>query len=119
MANVPHEDPRDPLLREYAWLSGRILEKVFATAEAVAHRLGAEQVRVDIFVSRDPAKMPIVNEISLSSGHYYRYHTKYLAREWAEGHHLKDSKQYSGNLPVPLEKMGSLYKGAAAKVVKS
>lgn len=120
MANVPHEDPRDPLLQEYAFLrSGKILERVFATAEAVAHRLGAEQVRVDIFVSRDPAKMPIVNEISLSSGHYYRYHTKFLAMEWAEGHYLKNSKHYDGPLPVPLKMLGSEYAQAAAKVVKS
>ena len=35
---------------------------------AVAKRLGADEVRVDLFVNPKDPKHPIVNEISLSSG---------------------------------------------------
>lgn len=117
-ANVPHENPADSLLREYSWLlSGKILDRVFATAEAVADRIGAEQVRVDIFVSKNPDEMPIVNEISLSSGHYYRYHTKFLSEEWAEGHRARDSKRYEGPLPVPDSMLGTIYHDVAQQVI--
>jgi broad specificity phosphatase PhoE len=115
MANVPHESQTDPLIREYAWLrNGKILDRAFATAEAVAHRLGADQVRVDVFVSKDPEQMPIVNEISLSSGHYYRYHTTFIAQEWADGHRIRDSKPYGGPIPVPESMLkGSRHYAAA------
>ena len=83
-------------------------------------RLGADQVRVDVFVSKDQEEMPIVNEISLSSGHYYRYHTKFIAQEWAEGHRIRDSKPYSGPIPVPENMLkGSRHYGAAlAQAIK-
>jgi len=110
----------DNLRDKYTWLmDGEIMDRVFATAETVAHRIGAEQVRVDIFVSEDPNKMPIVNEISLSSGHYYRYHTKFLSKAWADGHRAKDSKQYSGPLPVPANLLGPQYRSAARTAVRT
>mmetsp|Transcript_2871 Transcript_2871/g.6698 ORF Transcript_2871/g.6698 Transcript_2871/m.6698 type:complete len:570 (-) Transcript_2871:271-1980(-) len=62
------------------------MEKVWTLAEQAAQRIGIDEARIDIFI--DPARpdAPVVNEISLSSGHEYMYHTDYLAKAWAAPH---------------------------------
>eukprot|EP00041_Stephanoeca_diplocostata_P017047 m.339113 g.339113 ORF g.339113 m.339113 type:complete len:464 (-) comp20576_c0_seq3:126-1517(-) len=121
LANVPYDSPEDPLLAPYRFVADEpYLSRVFATAETVARRLGADQVRVDIFVSRDPDEWPIVNEISLSSGHYYRYHNDFLAQQWGYGHSQQAAvnKHYSGDFPVPRELLGPMFTEAEAVAVK-
>ena len=94
MSNSPHTQVEsDPILIEYSWLTMRFLQPVLDTAEKVARGLGADQVRVDIFVNPQDAANPVVNEISLSSGHYYRYHIEQMTSVWAEGHRLQDYKK--------------------------
>lgn len=56
------------------------MEAVWTLAEQAAQRIGIDEARIDIFI--DPARpdSPMVNEISLSSGHEYMYHTDFLAK---------------------------------------
>mmetsp|Transcript_2263 Transcript_2263/g.3607 ORF Transcript_2263/g.3607 Transcript_2263/m.3607 type:complete len:561 (-) Transcript_2263:287-1969(-) len=77
------------------------MEGVWKLAELTAQRIGIDEARIDIFI--DPAKpeSPVVNEISLSSGHEYFYHTDFLAEAWAAPHRaLAKGKRVEG-WPVP------------------
>ena len=91
----------DPLLQQYLWLTPSVVQTAFALSERVARRLGADEVRVDLFINpHDPAN-PVVNEISFSSGHYYRYHNEKIAAWWAEGHRTGGYRRVSdGSIPV-------------------
>ena len=58
-------------------------------AQRVACAIGADQVRVDVFIQlglRDMTNGCVVNEISLTSGAFYGYHTSHIAKLWLEGH---------------------------------
>jgi len=55
---------------------------VWTLAEQVAQAIGADQVRVDIFVSPGQPSGCVVNEISLSSGNPLGAHDRYVAQIW-------------------------------------
>mmetsp|Transcript_15729 Transcript_15729/g.28256 ORF Transcript_15729/g.28256 Transcript_15729/m.28256 type:complete len:588 (+) Transcript_15729:2-1765(+) len=76
------------------------MEAVWALAERAAQTIGIDEARIDIFI--DPARpaSPVVNEISLSSGHEYMYHTDYLAEAWAAPHLAIHAKK-AGVWPAP------------------
>lgn len=59
---------------------------VFELAEIVARKIGIEQIRVDVFIRPTDPQRPVVNEISLASGVLYRFHSRYMARIWIDGH---------------------------------
>lgn len=62
------------------------MEAVWELAEKVALRIGIDAVRVDIFIDPERPESPAVNEISLSSGHNYLFHSPYLAAAWSGPH---------------------------------
>ncbi len=62
------------------------MDAVWQLAERVAKDIGIDEVRVDIFINPCEPSKPVVNEISLSSGHEYMYHTDFLAKSWAGPH---------------------------------
>jgi len=69
------------------WLQDRgHMEAVWALAEKVARRIGIDEIRVDIFIDPERPESPAVNEVSLSSGHNYLYHSPYLAAAWSGPH---------------------------------
>mmetsp|Transcript_742 Transcript_742/g.1866 ORF Transcript_742/g.1866 Transcript_742/m.1866 type:complete len:212 (-) Transcript_742:109-744(-) len=55
---------------------------VWALAERTARAMGADQVRIDIFVARHRQEGCVLNEISLSSGNPLGAHDRFLARAW-------------------------------------
>jgi len=57
---------------------------VWSLAERMARDMAADQVRVDIFVSRGAPGGCVVNEISLSSGNPYGVTDRYIAALWLE-----------------------------------
>jgi len=77
------------------------MEAVWALAERVANAIGIDEVRVDIFIDPSRPTKPVVNEISLSSGHEYMYHTDYLAEAWAAPHLAKSGQMQPGSWPSP------------------
>lgn len=55
---------------------------VWALAERTARAMGADQVRIDIFVARHRQEGCVLNELSLSSGNPLGAHDRFLARAW-------------------------------------
>ncbi len=62
------------------------LPRVWALAERAARIMGADEVRIDIFIRRGDPEGLVINENSLSSGMGYRMHFGFMAKLWAEGH---------------------------------
>ena len=99
-------DNPDPILQQYIWLlEGDRMDRAFALAERTAAGLGADSVRVDIFMPRNLGEEPLVNEISFSSGHYYRHHERAMSKLWQLGykwHKEGQNRVYDGNdMPIP------------------
>jgi len=70
------------------WVIGQgHLECVWRLAERVAKIIGADAVRVDIFLWKDHPNDCVVNEISLSSGMQYSMHYPFLAKAWTLPHY--------------------------------
>ena len=57
---------------------------VWALAERTARAMGADQVRIDIFVARHRQEGCVLNELSLSSGNPLGAHDHFLARAWLQ-----------------------------------
>jgi len=69
----------------YAWiLEDGYLDCVWALAERVSRIMRADQVRIDIFITRGQPGGCIINENSLSSGQNYGPYTHYLNQIWLE-----------------------------------
>eukprot|EP00467_Chlorarachnion_reptans_P023078 CAMPEP_0114512096 /NCGR_PEP_ID=MMETSP0109-20121206/14776_1 /TAXON_ID=29199 /ORGANISM="Chlorarachnion reptans, Strain CCCM449" /LENGTH=607 /DNA_ID=CAMNT_0001691723 /DNA_START=40 /DNA_END=1863 /DNA_ORIENTATION=- len=62
------------------------MEAVWELAEKVALRIGIDEIRVDVFIDPERPESPAVNEISLSSGHNYLFHSPHLAAAWVGPH---------------------------------
>mmetsp|Transcript_22232 Transcript_22232/g.33127 ORF Transcript_22232/g.33127 Transcript_22232/m.33127 type:complete len:575 (+) Transcript_22232:31-1755(+) len=77
------------------------MEAVWALAELAAQRIGIDEARIDIFIDPQRPERPVVNEISLSSGHEYMYHTEYLAEAWAGPHLSLQGKSGESEWPKP------------------
>eukprot|EP00754_Rhynchopus_humris_P041532 Rhum_TRINITY_DN2508_c0_g1::Rhum_TRINITY_DN2508_c0_g1_i1::g.7397::m.7397 len=56
---------------------------VWALAEKAAATIGAECVRIDVFLWKEHPQECTINEISISSGMGYARHFSFLARAWA------------------------------------
>ena len=62
------------------------LPYVWTLAETAAAAMGADQIRIDIFVRRGDPSAVAVNEISLHSGAPMHFHAEFAAKLWAEFH---------------------------------
>eukprot|EP01065_Artemidia_motanka_P012768 TRINITY_DN17050_c0_g1_i2.p1 TRINITY_DN17050_c0_g1~~TRINITY_DN17050_c0_g1_i2.p1 ORF type:complete len:437 (+),score=110.84 TRINITY_DN17050_c0_g1_i2:62-1372(+) len=62
------------------------LECVWSLAERTASLIGADSVRIDVFLWEGHPRECVVNEISLSSGMQYSMHYPFLAKAWALPH---------------------------------
>ena len=84
------------LLRDPAYMAC-----VFRRAQLVACLIGADEVRVDVFVTKASPDGCVVNEISLNDGLYYGQHFPHLAALWAAPY---ESGSYrvrdNGSVPV-------------------
>jgi len=78
------------------------MEAVWTLAERVAQAIGIDEARIDIFIDPNRPKEPVVNEISLSSGHEYMYHTDFLAEAWAAPHLSMAGHQRYHGWPKPI-----------------
>jgi len=88
------------------WMvDGGHMEAVWALAEDVARAIGIDEIRVDVFVDPERPESPMVNEISLSSGHNYMFHAANLARAWIGPHIARLAAERSESKsvwPVPI-----------------
>jgi len=80
-------DQAAELGKRFGWiLTEGHLETAWKRAEEVAQSLGADQVRVDVFLKKGQPSEVTMNEISLSSGLPYRKHSQYMAKLWVKGY---------------------------------
>eukprot|EP00472_Partenskyella_glossopodia_P004899 CAMPEP_0197532648 /NCGR_PEP_ID=MMETSP1318-20131121/40480_1 /TAXON_ID=552666 /ORGANISM="Partenskyella glossopodia, Strain RCC365" /LENGTH=491 /DNA_ID=CAMNT_0043089283 /DNA_START=381 /DNA_END=1853 /DNA_ORIENTATION=+ len=87
------ENKRDKRLE---WLNDvGHMDAAWELAERVALAIGIDEVRVDIFIDPLRPERPVVNEISLSSGHDYLYHSPYLSQIVAGPHLAKEKQEVS------------------------
>lgn len=92
-----------------------VSESVFDLAEKAAETLGADEIRIDIFVHPTNPELHAINEISLFSGHpSARYVKPQMGEAWLYGYRDKNAvvvaDRRGGALPQPYR----LWKGHAA-----
>lgn len=77
---------REAVYGELEWfcMEGH-LPAVFELAERVALAAKVDQMRVDVFMSRDDPQHPVVNENSLFSMQGHHEHTQYMGKVWMDG----------------------------------
>lgn len=90
MVNAHIESPYLKWVREEGHLP-----RVWALAEAAAHVMGIDQVRIDIFVFKGHPDALVINENSLSSGVGYRAHFEYMTKLWVDGHRNRKYKLFN------------------------
>jgi len=76
------------------------LDCVWDLAERAALVMGIDEVRIDIFISRDAPHGCLINEDSLTSGMWYGPHFRNLAKLWAEPHLRQWYDVYSNSISV-------------------
>ena len=73
----------------------------WALAEAFAQAAQIDAMRVDVFLFPGHPDWAVINENSLTSAATYYWHSRFMARIWADGH---TAEQYSvadhGEAPV-------------------
>jgi len=96
--NAPQVLPRSSW---YYWMvrDGH-LQCAWSLAESVARTIGADTMRVDVFINPDDAKGCSVNEDSLSSGMGYGPHFPYISQLWSEPHRLKWYSTFKSEKPA-------------------
>jgi len=87
-------------------------------AERTATLMGADQVRLDIFLARNHPGECSLNENSISSGHPYGAHGEHLANIWYEPHKNKWYKPYDNHLRIYEQTAANLPKAAAERAAK-
>merc|ERR1712166_1111434 len=88
-------------------------------AERTATLMGADQVRLDIFLARNHPGECSLNENSISSGHPYGAHGEHLANIWYEPHKNKWYKPYDNHLRIYEQTAANLPKAAAERAAIS
>lgn len=85
----------------YQWIFDEgHMDCAWRLAERAATLMGADQVRLDIFLARGHPTECSLNENSISSGHPYGAHGEYLAKLWYEPHAQKWYKPYDNHLRI-------------------
>lgn len=82
----PTAPPR-PLAEEaqLSWIAQEAhLPRVWLIAETAAAAMGADQVRIDVFIRRGAPAAAAINELSLSSGASLHFHAEFAARLWTQ-----------------------------------
>lgn len=64
----------------------RYVRCAWELAEKAARAIGADQVRIDVFISKASPDGCLINEDSLSSGQRYMHHGAFMAKLWREPH---------------------------------
>jgi len=59
-------------------------------AEGFAKAAMIDAVRVDVFLHPGHPELAMINEISLTTGHFYNAHHHYMAQAWQQGHQAKE-----------------------------
>merc|ERR1712166_532737 len=86
----------------YQWIfTEGHMDCAWRLAERTATLMGADQVRLDIFLARNHPGECSLNENSISSGPPYGAHGEHLANIWYEPYdnHLRIYEQTAANLP--------------------
>lgn len=81
---------------------------VWSLAERTARAMGADQVRIDIFVSRSRQASCVLNELSLSSGNPLGAHNHFLARAWLQPLLSGEYRVGQSTLPVYAQREEAL-----------
>lgn len=105
-----------PLSKVDAWSwveSEGHLPRVWRLAELAALSLGADQIRIDIFIRRGEPEAVSINEISLTSGQPSHMHGEFLSRIWMEPHLNKRYRLYPSLPANASESESGLGRGGA------
>ncbi|KAL1527813.1 hypothetical protein AB1Y20_009196 [Prymnesium parvum] len=66
------------------------LKYAWHLAEGFAKAAMIDAVRVDVFLHPGHPELAMINEISLTTGHFYNAHHHYMAQAWQQGHQAKE-----------------------------
>jgi len=103
----------------YQWIfTEGHMDCAWRLAERTATLMGADQVRLDIFLARNHPGECSLNENSISSGHPYGAHGEHLANIWYEPHKNKWYKPYDNHLRIYEQTAANLPKAAAERAAK-
>lgn len=73
---------------------------VWPLAEETARRIGADEIRIDIFIRQGHPAECVLNENSISSGSLYGAHALHMAKLWAEPYAAKTACVFTSDTPT-------------------
>jgi len=86
---LPNADEQAKTMGErYGWIleDELQLKAAFELAEVAAQRMGADELRVDVFLKKGEPAAAAISEIHLFSELAYRRHDEFMAKLWWKGH---------------------------------